>query len=254
MSEGTIIGFSNPVTAVIGVIGSIIKFLTGLGGGMKSFVHDVTLSLKLSWGAMAGPILGAFDLVKGWVIGLIKRIKKIIEILQEKIGKVLGPIIKYAKQVRIFWDHIFNQYVRPILNAIQHIRQTLAIFKVFHLKFATALDQRLAKLEGDIAGRFLIFKQKLNQVLSIMEFWADPEGFIKASAIWRGLTQSLEGLGALIRGFAFENLPAPPAIKSMKQTADENRTEIKAMLTRYQTGTLNEDETRHIAELKSLFT
>jgi hypothetical protein len=253
MAEGNIPGFGNPVTAVIGVIAEIVKFLFGLGSNMKSFVHDVTLSLKLAWGTMAGPILGAFDLIKGAIVGLIQRIKKIIEVLQEKIGKVLGPIIKYGKQVRDLWDHLFSKYIAPILNAIQHVRQTLAIFKVFHLKFADALDKRLAKLEGDIAKPFLIVKQKINQILSVLELWSDPFGFLTGNAIWRGLTSTIAGLRGLILGFNFSpTLPAPSRPSAKDLYADSSK-QWGSTFKAWTTGNLSEDEKRWSDEHGQLF-
>lgn len=244
---------TGPVSAVITVIGDIVHFLFGLGSGMNAFVHDVGVSLKVLAETIAGPILGAFDLVKGWIIGLLKRIKKIIEVLQEKIGNVLGPIIRIMKRMRDFWDNIFKVYVQPILNTIQHIRQTLTIFKVFHLKFATALDSRLAKLEGDIAERMLIVKQQLNKYLSILELWADPAGFIRGSAIWGGLLQSMAGLGALVRGFGFGTLLPNSERKPYRTQFDEQANDTNALIHRFRTNSLSTDEQQHVNDIQGMF-
>lgn len=187
------------------VLGTILSLLSA--SSLKAFAHDVTLSLKLSWNAIAWPIFEAIKLIKEHILDLISRLKKLYDYLKDKIGKIIGPIIKYQKQIRDLWDHLFNRFIAPILQTIQHLRQTLTIFKVFHVKFADALDKRLAGLEGDIASRFLIVKQTINKTLSWLELIADPEGLLKTIPIYQAILKATAGLGAVIRGFTWKKPP-----------------------------------------------
>lgn len=244
---------SNPVTAVISGISAIIGAIAGLGNNTKAFAHDVGVSLKLLWGAIIGPIAGTLALIKKGIIDLIRRVKRIIDDLKAKLGKILDPIIAHAKAVRDLWDHLFNRFIAPILQAIQHIRQTLTIFKVFHLKWATALDSRLAKLEGEIASRFLIVKQKLNQAITTIELWTDPYGYIKDVAIWPALTQSIAGLRGLILGFNFTSTTASkpkPTQQQLYQAAAASWTDT---FQRWTTGNLTANEKEWSDGLRSFW-
>lgn len=243
MADGGASLGAGPVGWVVEGIAAIVRVLTGTGSSLKAFAHDVTLSLKLAWGAFSGPIRSALSFLKDHVLDLIRRVKKIIDDLKDKIGKIIGPIIKYQKQIRDLWDHLFNRFIAPILQTIQHLRQTLTIFKVFHVKFADALDKRLAGLEGDIASRFLIVKQTINKTLSWLELIADPAGLLKTNVVLRSLGKSFDGLGALLTGQAFRDLTddeGNDAKASKRDLTDKGRSE---MVTRYTTNMLDADDT-----------
>lgn len=227
-----------PVGVVIGIVGTIIQYLLGAGTSIKQFAHDITVSIKVAWDAIAGPIRGVITLIKDGILGLIKRLKQLIDDLRKKLGSVIGPLIIHAKQVRAFIDIIFNQYVAPILQTIQHIRQTLEIFKLFHLKWAEALDKRLAALEGEIASRFLIVKQYLNKYLDFLELIMDPTGVLNPLAVWGATVRSINGLGALIRGFGFRPLLPFELNKRSNFARATDQTSLQDKLTRYSAGNL----------------
>jgi hypothetical protein len=86
----------------------------------------------------------------------------------------LGPIIRYIQKMRAYMDRLFRLYVKPFLNMIQRVRQFLQVLRLLHVKWAAALDAKLAKVEADVASLFLAVRGILTGAIDILNCLADP--------------------------------------------------------------------------------
>ncbi len=241
------------VGATIPIIGPIVDAILGSGNALKQFAHDVGLAVKLIWQALSQSLMAVILLVRDGVLGLLRRLKDLIDDIRRKLGPILGAVIEHAKAIRDLIDNIFKRFIAPILQTIQHIRQVLTIFKVFHLKFAQVLDAKLAQVESDIATRFLKVKQTINQMLDWMELIADPSGILKTSAIWNGLAQSITALRGLILGFGFTNTNPVIARPTQQQLYQDASSSWTNTFQRWTTGNLTPEEQQWSDGLRGLF-
>ncbi len=117
--------------------------------------------------------------------------------LKQMLNKWLEPVLKIIRRIREIQQLIFDTWIRPVLNMLQHIRQVLAIFRIFHLKFAEKLDRQIAELEGKIIRNTLRIVQEVNRIASFIELILDPLRFFPQG---RALVGVLRGLADLFGG------------------------------------------------------
>jgi hypothetical protein len=106
--------------------------------------------------------------------GLILNIFKALRALHKWLEDHLKPIIAWLLKARAWLQRIFQQYLKPFLNMIQRMRQFLLVLRLLGVKWAAALDAKLAQLEGRIAGIFLTVQGVLNGAIDILNCLADP--------------------------------------------------------------------------------
>ncbi len=129
-------------------------------------------------------------LVKKWIPGLIQEVRS----LYTKLRNLAKPIIDAIHRIRQIQQLYFDTYIRPILNFIQHLRQALLILRLLHVKWATALDQRLADIENKLTARFMEVLRALNLVSNYLNYILDPFGLFDSGLY---LQTALRSIGAL---------------------------------------------------------
>ncbi len=135
--------------------------------------------------------------------------------VRDWLQKVFAPLIKWLRILRQWQDQFFNRYVRPVLNLIQHIRSVLAVFRIFHLHFADALDKWLGKLEGKIIKNTVFLRQKINQILSFLELIVDPSLVFRRVPWLARLNRSIAAVARALRRSG--NVPLTTAQKAGQQ-------------------------------------
>jgi len=93
---------------------------------------------------------------------LVNALKSIAAALKKIYKDVIQPIAGALRNLRKILDDVYRRWLRPIINFIQRIRQVLAIFRAFGFRWASALDARLARIEGKIIGPYLWVVRQLN--------------------------------------------------------------------------------------------
>jgi hypothetical protein len=116
------------------------------------------------------------------------------------LNKVLTPVIKILRRIRAWYDKFFKVYVKPVLDAINHIRKVLAVFKIFHIKWAAKLDADLADIEHRIIRDFELVRRQINKVLSWIELIMDPEGLLLRLPLARSIVRALDDILQLTTG------------------------------------------------------
>lgn len=119
--------------------------------------------MRFTWGGFFGFgwLLRAFHNV--WVriiIPMLDKVGKFVRWADRLFDRVIRPYLKIIKKIREHVLRIYEAYVRPVLDAIQKVRQVLAVFRIAGFKWAIALDDALAKVQGKIAQAVaLVFAQ-----------------------------------------------------------------------------------------------
>lgn len=181
---------------ILNIIGKVLqtlvvafRALTGiLGNVLKGHFSIFTSAARWVSHAMS-------TLVKKWIPGLIQEVRS----LYQKIRNLLKPVIDTIHRIRQIQQLYFDDYIRPVLNFIQHLRQALLILRLLHVKFATQLDQRLSAIESQITERFLEVLRSLNLVSDYLNYILDPFGLFDSGLYLQTALRSIGSLWAALR-------------------------------------------------------
>jgi hypothetical protein len=116
------------------------------------------------------------------------------------LKRTFGPILKWFQKVKKWYDtHILPQQLR-LLRFLQAVRRVLGILRIFHIKWAAALDNVLVDIQQRIEKSIAITRGILNQIINTLAIVLDPTLLIFRDILGGSL---LKNLGALRRVFAF---------------------------------------------------
>ncbi len=130
------------------------------------------------------------DIVHGRFLHLWEDYLKLKAKLKAWFEKHLGWLLR----LRQAFDQWFRRTIVPILNLLQRIRRVLAIFRVFHLKFAEKLDALLGRLESKIIRNVLVLRQKVNEISTIINLILDPSLVIRNVPLLRSIWTALDDI------------------------------------------------------------
>jgi hypothetical protein len=203
---------------IIAIIGAIISIALQIGqyvldAGVLIF-NTLTDAVKFAargvvWltGIVRNAFVDLLDHLKDFSNAIEKWVYSAYCTFRDLIGKIesfLQPMIDFVNKIRKWFDLVWKNVVRPVLNLLQRIRKVLAIFKFFHLKWAEKLDQDLAWLEGKITKAFLVVRQWVNLLTSWVNFLVDPNGIIRAFPMVAGFWSALNVTWSGIFGTPFQ--------------------------------------------------
>ncbi|MGC9969431.1 MAG: hypothetical protein ABSE56_02455 [Bryobacteraceae bacterium] len=243
-------GAAGPVGIVVAVIGTIVSlFQTIFGGGGSdptaalNSLRDsvVTLGQNLTTFACRlaralGKLLTALHDMWIFVIRpILEKIQQLATRLSRLIDKVLKPYLDFMRRMRQLIMDIYNRFFRPIIQFIESIRRVLAIFKLFHMKWAQRLDARLARLEGRVMSPILALLRHtsvagswLNLLLTIQYTLQRPI-FVRTLWAYQGdVVNTFWGSQSFNPPATPPAAPAPPDLQQTGQTAQQN---LKDLLT-----------------------
>jgi len=176
-----------------------------------------------------------------------------VQKLRAWLKRTIGPIIQRLEKIKKWYDtHILKQQLR-MLQMLQSIRRVLGILRIFHVKWATKLDNTLADIQNRIEQSISIVRGTLNQIINTLAIAFDPAMLITRNLLSASL---LSHLGAVKRIFGFgdnrilsgseQATIAHDHTLYYKSTVDAH---VKTLLA---TGPTNEDKTRRTAFRQAL--
>jgi len=174
--------FSDFVNAAIGGLSDFLHDLVSLIQGLLVLLIKVFVFVWDGIVAVARYALKALQSVAGFFKHLWEGFfKKIFTGLVDVIRKVhtwleahLRPIIEWLKKAQKWLEkHVWTP-LRRYINFLQKLRRWLAILKLLHIKWAEALDRRLARTEAELAHTFLLVRGTINMVISWVNAASDP--------------------------------------------------------------------------------
>lgn len=223
MFQGLIAGggaAAGPIGAIIGGILSVVGALIGLGG---SGVSGLVAAVKTVTAATASGFKHIIDAIK-WLGkdglgGFLRRLRRMIDIIRDRLQRVLDPIIRALRRYRDWIDRIYMRYVIPVLDMIQRLRQALVVFRMLHMKWAAKLDAELLALQRRINEPFQVIRGRLNEVINWLTLITDPGGLLHRAQILLSAVRSVGGLVAILQR---SQLADPPPALTAEQVYWKN--------------------------------
>jgi hypothetical protein len=189
-------GLQNVVQSIpiIGGILSGLMSLFGFGSGWQD-----ALKGTLDWAGRAFTGLGDWiHNIFSWALDALKKVASfvthnlvhffksiftgmfhLIDKLHNWLEAKLGPVVRFLKKMKAWYDRYYKLYVRPYLNMLQHIRQVLGVLRALHIHWAAELDRRVLQIESYTAGMFSQVRTILNGFIDIFNTIIDPKSIIR---------------------------------------------------------------------------
>lgn len=213
------------LVSIWGTIVYVAKFFTNLFtiliGILVSIFHFLLKFLKHIWE----------NYVKAAIVWLYNHAMKV----RAWLKRTITPILKRLEKIKKWYDeHILKQQLR-LLQLLQTVRRFLGILRLFHVKWAAALDQDLADIQNRIEESIRIVRGVLNEIINTLAMVLDPTLLIKTNVLAGSLLGNLAAVKRIF-GFAWHG----------PLTADET-TFLNQNVGRYNESTAN----NHIASLAS---
>ncbi len=189
----------NGITAAIQLIQEVVRYLLFLVTVIYQVLVAVVQFLEKAFGILLRAIKHILsDIIHGRFLHLYEDYLRLKARLKKWFEDHLGWLLRLRKA----FDDWYRHTIIPILNMIQRIRAILAIFRIFHLKFAQKLDDLLGALEAKIIKNTLALRGKVNEIVSILELVLDPSLLIRDNVFLASAARALRGLfNALGLGF-----------------------------------------------------
>lgn len=162
-----------------GALGASHAFSVQMFGGVRDFFRHL-------WE----------KIIKG---GLLK-LAMLYHRLKEWLDKHFGPLLKLIRIWRARLDFWFNHYIRPIINLINRVRKILVVFRIFHFKWAIALDNRLLRIESRILKVYTDLRRKLNEVATAINILLNPELLIRGSILGSSIAAAIDEIWEAVTG------------------------------------------------------
>lgn len=183
--------------------------------------------------------LGFLDtLHKIWIWVLTKLITPIIAAVKTVITwlqRVLKPVLKYLKMVQQWYNDYYKRVLKPLLTIITRLRQVLAFFKLFHLKWAATLDTFLSHISSQITRKYNEARGYLNYTLTWVLAFYDPRYLMRRVPFFASGMRAVNALSFIFTGHGigyFSNVPGGPGLDSLGvQTATQHYTQLTTDLT-----------------------
>ncbi len=176
--------FGDVLAFIEGEIVAALTFLYNLLVVVANFLLSLVQFVFHFFLTLAQDIKNAFKWLWTNIVkeGLTKLVSVFVRV-QTWLAKYVNKVTAWLVRLRKWYDQYFNQFVRPVLNAIRHLRQTLQIFRLLGFKWAARLDARLAQIENRIVQAYELLRVNLNRVISWAQLIADPFGILRRNPV-----------------------------------------------------------------------
>ena len=196
--------FDSLLGSLVAVIEAIIAFLQELvvvlvGALNYLFAYDQAIAGFSLLSVQT--IFSWFQKVLGAIFhtGLLGAIKYLLSLYQ-KLRTFLLKLKAWLDRFHALQQKYQLKALRDFLNLIQRVRRILVIFRIFHLKFATKLDNWLAGIEGKVVSRLFTVARKTNTIIGWMNWLLDPIGQIKRQVLVRSIATALDDIAIALTG------------------------------------------------------
>jgi hypothetical protein len=181
--------------------------------GIFQFLVDLVATL----GRVFATIFGQQQFLQGFVTSGLGEVFKGLKEIVEQVFKavvlaalrhlrdLIAKIQAWAKKLKAWLDKLQKiqrqlqvKAMRDVINLIQRIRQVLAIFRIFHFKWAQKLDAWLSNIEGTIIRNVTRLNRKVNEIITYLNILLDPEVLLRQSILAQSLYRYIRGLRGVL--------------------------------------------------------
>jgi hypothetical protein len=192
-------GVGNVFGQLASITSEIFSFLWQIMAQLFSFLWDTQVAVY-NWNFSTFLSVGKFfrniwtNYIKIGLLWVMKEIGKLWSFLH----RILDPILKWLQKIRKWYDtHILPMLLKE-LQLIQRIRQFLALLRIFHVKWAQALDDKLLSMQGKITTSIEAVRGYLNMIISWISLVTDPSMIIRRNTLGAWLLSHLGGLKRIV--------------------------------------------------------
>ncbi len=172
----------------------IIAILNGLIAALNFILSVISAIITFMLKAFRVVVRGIRHVISDIVHGRFVHLYHDYLELKAKLRRWVEDHLGWLLKLRKAFDDWYRNVVVPLLNMIQRIRAILAVFRIFHLKFAEKLDALLGRLESKIIKNTLALRGKLNEIVSIIDLVLDPGLLIRQNVLLASATRAIRGL------------------------------------------------------------
>jgi hypothetical protein len=164
----------------------IVAILQTLVGLLVAIFRFILKFLKHIWE----------NYVKAAIVGLYHEAIQ----FRDWLKRTLPKLIKHIQDYKDWYDkHILKQQLR-LLYILQTMRRFLGILRLFHVKWAIALDNTLADIQNRIEEQIRIVRGIFNEIINTLAMVLDPTLLLKTNVLGASL---LANVGAVKRIFGY---------------------------------------------------
>lgn len=195
-------GIGAVIAAVIAIGSAILRLFTGSNNQVKRAIQQLGDGLGRLGGAVEG--LGrrvakvAGILWRGYIVRTVKLLRKLLERIRKLIARILKPVLKVLRRLNDILDRYYKNVLQPMLTTISRMRRGLLLLRVFGVKWAQKVDERLFKLEQKIFGQWLLIKQKVNLHATLINALLTRDGLLQRAMLVRSVFRDIGPVVALI--------------------------------------------------------
>jgi len=187
--------FGDLLAGIIAELQAVIAFLWNVLVAVANFLLSVLNFIWQFLNTLLRDVLRGFKWIWNGVIKVaLTKLVNVFVRVQAWLQKTFGPLLRWLRRIRAWLDQYFNLYVKPILNAIQHVRQFLQLLRLLGFKWAAKLDAILAKVQNDIIKAYELIRQNLNQITSWLQLIVDPTFLLRRVPLFGALIRSAQEL------------------------------------------------------------
>lgn len=169
-AEITVTYLAAVVSWLVGVVGS---FLVSVGAVFAKIWDGI----KIIWS----------DVLKPALVWLDKTFVRI----HDWMVKTFKPVFDWLKLVRCRLNEIYTNFVRPVLDTIDFVRDVNRVLLAFHIHLLESLDKVLADLERRIEEPILWLYQQLTRVQNLLDAVVSFDGLFQKYMLVASLRKHL---------------------------------------------------------------
>lgn len=230
------IGEAGVLDSIIDLVQNALNFVFNVFAKIAIFEEFQILSLQNFLGGALNTIGRALRHILSDIIHLrFGDLLQKVRDLYQRVRDFLAPIIKLIDRIRAIYRLYVLKPLLAYLNLIQRLRMLLAIFRVFHLKFAERLDRKLLELEAKAIRNTLRIWQELNIAISVLQLILDPALLFRRVPLVLSASRAITQLLGALFGHSLHDvfgsgapappLPGPPA--TLRQGMDRILVDVK---------------------------
>jgi len=176
----------------------IIAILNGLIAALNFIIAVIVAIINFLVKAFTVIVRGLRHVISDIIHGRFVHLYEDYLRLKAKLRKWVDDHLGWLLRLRRAFDEWYRRTIIPILNLIQRLRAILAVFRIFHLKFAQRLDDLLGRLEAKIIKNTLALRGQMNKIASIIDLVLDPGLLIRQNVLLASAARALKGLFAAL--------------------------------------------------------
>lgn len=194
----------------LGAVGNIFGEIAAFFGALFAFLWNVMIALfQFIWDtlvAVVNAIVNVFQKAQTffehlWTDYLKVAFGKIwdwIKLLFTHPLQAIRQLLKWLQKVRAWYDTHILKILQRQIQMIQRIRQFLAVLRIFHVKWAQRLDDKLASIQGKIEASIEFVRGYFNLIIDWIALIVDPQSVIRRSVLGAWLITHLGPLKRIV--------------------------------------------------------